>query len=211
MPSIARRGVMLILSSPSGTGKTTVTQHLLARDRNLDVSVSVTTRPPRPGEVDGRDYHFVSLQAFQKLIELNKFLEYARVFDNFYGTLKEPVIHALEKGHDIIFDVDWQGAQTLTQNWRSDVVKVFILPPSFSELERRLLMRNQDTEGVVHKRMAKAVDEISHWIEYDYVLINHHIDTCVDQVYTILMAERCKRERQPGLTDFVKTLITQKV
>jgi guanylate kinase len=204
---IARRGLMLVLSSPSGAGKTTVVRQLLARDPHLDVSVSVTTRPPRPGEVEGKDYYFVSLEQFQEYVNQGKFLEYAQVFGNFYGTLQEPVANALHHGRDMIFDVDWQGAQALTQNWRTDLVKIFILPPSFQELERRLKARNQDVEAIVNQRMAKAADEISHWAEYDYVIINHEIKNCVEQVYAILTAERYKRERQLGLVDFVRTLI----
>lgn len=199
---------MFVLSSPSGAGKTTITQRLRQLDDSLLISISATTRAPRSNEIDGQDYHFVNQATFQRHIDEDKFLEHAKVFDNFYGTLKEPVLKSLQEGYDVLFDVDWQGAQALTHHWRSDLVKLFILPPSFQELERRLYNRNQDPKDVVDRRMAKAADEISHWAEYDYVLINYDIEECVQQVYAILTAERYKKERQHGLVDFVRTIVS---
>ena len=198
---------MFVLSSPSGAGKTTITQRLRQLDDNLRVSISATTRVPRLSEVDGQDYYFMDQATFQHYIDKDKFLEHAKVFDNYYGTLKEPVLESLQNGYDVLFDVDWQGAQVLTHHWRSDLVKLFILPPSFQELERRLYNRNQDPKIIVDKRMAKAAGEISHWAEYDYVLINNSIEECVQQVYAILTAERYKKERQYGLVDFVRNIM----
>ncbi|MBX9633890.1 MAG: guanylate kinase, partial [Magnetospirillum sp.] len=168
LPTIARRGLMLVLSSPSGAGKSTIARALLEQDAHIAMSVSCTTRQPRPGEVDGKDYHFVTVEKFQQMVEAGQFLEHARVFDNYYGTPRGPVEDALASGRDVLFDIDWQGTQQLGQNARADLVTVFILPPSVEELERRLHTRAQDSAEVVAKRMAKAGDEMSHWFEYDY-------------------------------------------
>jgi guanylate kinase len=206
VPSVSRRGLMLVMSSPSGAGKTTISRALLERDRHITMSVSATTRAPRPGEVDGRDYHFVSVETFNTMQDDRQFLEHARVFDNFYGTPKGPVEAALAAGGDVLFDIDWQGTQQLAENARDDLVAVFILPPSVEELERRLRGRNQDSAEVVAKRMAKAGDEMSHWREYDYIIVNHDVETSVARVQAILTAERHKRFRQVGMHDFVTRL-----
>ncbi|MBF0307256.1 MAG: guanylate kinase [Alphaproteobacteria bacterium] len=201
-----RRGLMLVLSSPSGAGKTTISRALLEADAQIAMSVSVTTRAPRPGEVDGRDYHFVSVERFQDMIEGCQLLEHARVFDNYYGTPRGPVNDVLSGGRDVLFDIDWQGTQQMAQNARDDLVSIFILPPSVEELERRLKARAQDSAEVVAKRMAKASDEISHWAEYDYIVVNRDIEASVASVRAILDAERLRRFRQVGLIDFVKRL-----
>ncbi|KZD11941.1 guanylate kinase [Oceanibaculum pacificum] len=206
-PEISRRGLMLVLSSPSGAGKTSISRRLLQEDRRLTMSVSVTTRAPRSGEVDGRDYHFIDVPRFEEMVEDGQLLEHARVFGNYYGTPRGPVEAALAAGNDILFDVDWQGTQQLNEKMPDDVVGVFILPPSHLELERRLRSRAQDSEEVVIGRMKKAADEMSHWPEYDYVIVNHDLETCVSQVTAILWAERLKRERQVGVGDFVRGLI----
>jgi len=203
---IARRGLMLVLSSPSGAGKTTLSRRLLAEDGGVTLSVSVTTRKIRPGEVDGRDYHFIDRRRFDALVEKDELLEWAEVFDNYYGTPEKPVMDALAGGHDVLFDIDWQGTQQLGEKARGDVVSVFILPPSIPELERRLHKRAQDDYETIHRRMAKAADEMSHWAEYEYVVINHELDQAFADVKAILAAERLKRERQPGLSDFVRGL-----
>ena len=205
-PSIERRGFMFVLSSPSGAGKTTIARRLLEEDDNLIMSVSMTTRKPRPGEALGSDYHFVNEQDFKKAIAENAFLEWAKVFDNYYGTPRKPVEDALGCGRDVMFDIDWQGTQQLGQIARGDLVTVFLLPPSCSELERRLIERAQDPQEVVAKRMAQATDEISHWAEYDYVIINDHLERATAQARAILQAERLKRTRQTGLSPFVKHL-----
>ncbi|MBC7951368.1 MAG: guanylate kinase [Rhodospirillaceae bacterium] len=206
LPTIARRGLMLVLSSPSGAGKSTIARALLERDAYIAMSVSCTTRAPRPGEVDGKDYHFVTVETFQQMVEAGQFLEHARVFDNFYGTPRGPVEDALASGRDVLFDIDWQGTQQLEQNARTDLVTVFILPPSVEELERRLHTRAQDSAEVVAKRMAKAGDEMSHWPEYDYTLLNTEVDRSIASVQSILAAERLKRGRQVGMADFVNRL-----
>lgn len=206
LPTVARRGLMLVLSSPSGAGKSTIARALLERDPHIAVSVSCTTRPPRPGEVDGKDYHFVSVEKFHLMVESGQFLEHARVFDNFYGTPRDPVEDALASGRDVLFDIDWQGTQQLGDNARDDLVTVFILPPSVEELERRLRGRAQDSEDVVKKRMAKAGDEMSHWFEYDYVLLNTDVERSIARVQAILDAERLKRDRQVGMAAFVNHL-----
>ena len=201
-----RRGLMLVLSSPSGAGKTTIARRLLTEDAELELSVSVTTRQRRPGEVEGKDYHFVTISDFQIMINDRALLEYANVFDNYYGTPAANVMAALVEGRDILFDIDWQGTQQLADSSQEDLVSVFILPPSTRDLEQRLFSRAQDSADVVAARMSKAADEISHYREYDYILVNHNIDVAVAQVKAILQAERLRRDRQVGLTDFVKKL-----
>ena len=201
-----RRGLMLVLSSPSGAGKTTIARRLLAEDARLELSVSATTRQRRPGEVEGKDYHFVTTFDFQMMINDRALLEYAKVFDNYYGTPSAPVMAALVEGRDILFDIDWQGTQQLADASGEDLVSVFILPPSTRDLEQRLLSRAQDSADVVAARMSKAADEISHYREYDYILLNRDIDVVVAQVKAILQAERLRRDRQIGLTNFVKKL-----
>lgn len=194
---------MLVLSSPSGAGKSTIARALLARDANLSMSVSMTTRTPRPGEVDGKDYIFVDVATYQAMVASDRFLEHATVFDNHYGTPREAVEAAMSEGRDVLFDVDWQGTQQLRQNARADLVSVFILPPSRAELERRLRARAQDPDEVVRRRMAKAADEMSHWAEYDYVVVNASVDEAVAGVEAILAAERLRRDRRIGLAAFV--------
>ncbi len=203
---IGRRGLMLVLSSPSGAGKTTIARRMLQRNSSLTMSVSVTTRPPRPGEVDGVDYHFIDHAAFERMVVEKQLLEHARVFGNYYGTPKAPVEAALANGRDVLFDIDWQGTQQLAEAARDDLVSVFILPPSTAELERRLMRRAQDSLEVVAGRMAKAADEMSHWAEYDYVIVNEDIESSVADVEAILRAERRRRTRQIGLGDFVNGL-----
>ncbi|HYB09465.1 MAG TPA: guanylate kinase [Alphaproteobacteria bacterium] len=203
---VKRRGLMLVLSSPSGAGKTTISRRLMARDPNLIMSVSVTTRPRRRGEVSGVDYNFIDKTAFRELVERGKLLEHAKVFDHYYGTPRAPVEKALGAGLDVLFDIDWQGTQQLRENARSDLVSVFILPPSTAELERRLKSRAQDSAEIVASRMSKAADEMSHWPEYDYIVTNVALDDSVAKVEAILQAERLRRERQIGLVDFVNRL-----
>lgn len=203
---VERRGLMFVMSSPSGAGKTTISRLLLERESNISLSVSVTTRPPRPGEVDGTDYYFVDPTEFNLMLNRHELLEHAKVFDHYYGTPKGPVEDALAAGRDVLFDIDWQGEQQLKQAARTDLASVFILPPSTEELARRLQQRAQDPAEVVAARMAKAPDEISHWPEYDYIIINYDVEESVAQVQAILVAERLKRERQVGLTAFVKRL-----
>jgi guanylate kinase len=205
-PPVARRGLMLVLSSPSGAGKSTIARALLARDPCLNMSVSVTTRPPRPGETEGKEYFFVSLETFAEMAAGGRLLEHATVFENRYGTPRAPVEESLAAGRDVLFDVDWQGTQQLRQNARADVVSVFILPPSRAELERRLRARSQDPEDVVRRRMAKAADEMSHWAEYDYVIVNRVVEEAVAGVQAILAAERLRRDRQVGLAAFVAAI-----
>lgn len=204
---VERRGLMFVLSSPSGAGKTTLADRLLKGDTKLRLSVSATTRPPRPGEVEGVDYHFVSEKEFLRMQEAGEFLESAKVFGNYYGTPRAKVFHDLDAGVDYLFDIDWQGAQQLDSRARGDVVKVFILPPSRGELERRLRARNQDPEDVVQARMAKADAEISHWAEYEYVIINFDLDESEAMLRAILLAERLRRYRQTGLADIVRGMI----
>jgi guanylate kinase len=204
--SVHRRGLMLVLSSPSGAGKTTISRDLLRREPNLTMSISATTRAKRPGEVEGADYFFVDTTTFNLMVNRREFLEHAHVFENYYGTPRKPVEAALAAGRDVLFDIDWQGTQQLAENAREDLVTVFVLPPSTRELERRLHARAQDSDEVVAKRMARAADEMSHWIEYDYVIVNHDVAASVDAVQHILAAERLKRSRQIGLGDFVKAL-----
>ncbi len=204
--AIARRGLMLVLSSPSGAGKTTLSRLLLKADRNVKLSVSVTTRPKRRGEVDGHDYHFIDPVRFAAMVKAGELLEWAEVFGHRYGTPRAPVIEALRAGRDVLFDIDWQGTQQLREKARDDLVSVFILPPSVKELERRLHSRAQDTHAIIGARMDKAAGEMSHWPEYDYVIVNTDIDLAFAEVCAILAAERLKRERQIGLSDFVRGL-----
>ena len=201
-----RRGLMLVLSSPSGAGKTTLSRRLLESDSAIAMSVSVTTRPPRKGEVEGTDYFFVSSSMFEGMARGGAFLEHATVFENRYGTPREPVMLALAKGRDVLFDIDWQGTQQLRQQAGDDLVSIFVLPPSHDELERRLRARAQDEEAVVAARMARAGNEISHWAEYDYVVINDDLDATLEKIRTILAAERMKRGRQTGIPAFIGKL-----
>jgi guanylate kinase len=205
-PQIQRRGLMLVLSSPSGAGKTTLSRQLLGNDSQIQLSVSYTTRAKRPGEKDGVDYKFVDTTSFRGMIDRGDFLEHARVFDHYYGTPRAPVEAALDSGRDVLFDIDWQGTQQLKEKGRDDLVTVFILPPSTRDLERRLITRAQDSPEIVAQRMAKAADEMSHWAEYDYAIINRDIATSLTELKSILTAERLKRERQFGLSGFVKAL-----
>ncbi len=203
---VSRRGLMLVLSSPSGAGKSTISRALLENHSGLTMSISATTRPQRPGEVEGKDYFFVDHEKFQEMIAAGEFLEHATVFGNSYGTPRGPVMAALEAGQDVLFDVDWQGTQQLRQNALEDLVSIFILPPSLEELERRLLSRNQDSEQVVRSRMSRAYAEMSHWAEYDYIIVNEEIGASVNIAESILAAERARRERQRNLGDFVRSM-----
>lgn len=204
---IARRGLMLVLSSPSGAGKSTLARRLLAEDAAVSMSVSCTTRQPRSGEEEGKDYFFVSPSVFGEMAKTHAFLEHAQVFGNYYGTPKEPVMNALARGKDVLFDIDWQGTQQLRQQAGDDLVSIFVLPPSHAELERRLRARAQDAEDVVQARMSKANNEISHWAEYDYVVINDNLDSTLAKITTILAAERMKRGRQTGIAEFARDLM----
>ena len=206
LTAIARRGLLLVMSSPSGAGKTTLSRKLLAADRNITMSVSVTTRRPRPGEIDGSDYHFISKDEFAAMRDAGGLLEWAEVFGNYYGTPRKPVDEALARGRDVLFDIDWQGTQQLAQAMEDDLVRIFILPPSAEDLRVRLIKRAQDTSSIVAKRMAEASREISHWPEYDYVIVNDEVETAHAQIAAILTAERLKRRRRTGLTNFVREL-----
>jgi guanylate kinase len=203
---VARRGLMLVLSSPSGAGKTTLSRLLLERDSTIDLSISVTTRKPRPGEINGRDYHFIDDDRFDAMAASGELLEWAQVFGNRYGTPRAPVARALAAGRDVLFDIDWQGTQQLRENGRHDLVSVFVLPPSIRDLEARLRNRAQDDEDVIRTRMSKAASEMSHWAEYDYVVINRDVWRAYEDVCAILAAERLKRKRQTGLSAFVRGL-----
>lgn len=204
--TVATRGLMLVLSSPSGAGKSTISRAVLDREDHIALSVSMTTRPARKGEVDGIDYSFVSDAEFQEMVDSDGFLEHADVFGYRYGTPREPVDAALGNGRDVLFDIDWQGTQQIAEKAREDLVAIFVLPPSIEELERRLRTRAQDSDEVVRARMAKALDEVSHYAEYDYVVINSDLETSIEEVRSILRAERRRRTRQTGLTDFVNAL-----
>ena len=203
---ITRRGLMLVLSSPSGAGKTSIARSLLTRDKEINMSVSATTRPRRPGEAEGKDYYFVDEEKFKTDINKGLFLEYARVFDHYYGTPLGLVQKLLSSGCDVLFDIDWQGTQQIKAKARDDLVSIFVLPPSTAELEKRLITRAQDSAEVVAGRMARAADEMSHYPEYDYIIVNHDLDQSIDSVHTILKAERLRRSRQASLTEFMKQL-----
>ncbi|WP_295559226.1 guanylate kinase [uncultured Hyphomicrobium sp.] len=205
-PKIERRGLLLVLSSPSGAGKTSLARALLDADSGISLSVSVTTRKPRPGEVDGRDYWFVDEAKFKAMSESDRLLEWATVFGNYYGTPREPIEKALAEGRDVLFDIDWQGTQQLSERMAGDLVRVFVLPPSSTALEQRLRSRAQDPEEVVVKRMAQASSEISHWAEYDYVIVNADLAESSAALRAILAAERLRRDRTTGLSAFVRTL-----
>lgn len=207
MTQISRRGLMLVLSSPSGAGKTTISRHLLERDPNLSLSISYTTRPPRSGEIHAKDYFFISEVDFKIMKEQKEFIEHALVFKNYYGTRRQTVEEELAKGRDILFDIDWQGTQQLKQISRSDVVSIFVLPPTWQELESRLHRRAKDDLETIAYRMSKAHEEIQHWAEYDYILINDDFADTVRRVHHILDSERLRRERQIGLTEFVRNLV----
>jgi guanylate kinase len=204
-----RRGLMFVLSSPSGAGKTTLSRMLIERMPGLKMSVSATTRAQRPGEVEGQDYLFVDKARFEEMVKRNELLEWATVFDNRYGTPRAPVEEALAKGEDVLFDIDWQGTQQLREKAHDDVVSVFILPPSALDLEKRLRSRAQDSHDVIRGRMSRASHELSHWAEYDYIVINHEVDAAFAEVQSILRAERLKRKRRTGLTTFVRGLQRQ--
>ncbi|WP_347718724.1 guanylate kinase [Sphingomonas sp.] len=205
-----RRGLLIVLSSPSGAGKSTISRMLLDADRDVTMSVSATTRPIRPGEVEGRDYHFVSEVEFTRMVEEGEFAEWAPVFDYHYGSPQTPIKAALKAGRDVLFDIDWQGTQQLHAAMGEDLVRVFILPPSMVELERRLRDRGTDSAEIIASRMSRAAGEISHWAEYDYVLVNEDSATCLADVRAILAAERLKRWRQAGLVAFVRDLVAQR-
>jgi len=206
LPAIARRGFLLVLSSPSGAGKTTITRRLVADEPSLTLSVSVTTRPARDGEIEGRDYHFIDRLRFDEMIARGELLEHATVFGNGYGTPRGPIEAALSAGRDIVGDVDWQGTQQLARSVTQDLVSVFVLPPSLAALGGRLRARAQDSAAVVASRMAKSAEELSHWPEYDYVIVNDTIESAVAKVRAIVIAERLRRVRQTGLTEFVNRL-----
>jgi guanylate kinase len=203
---IQRRGLMMVLSSPSGAGKTTISRRLLEADREVELSVSVTTRAPRAGEVNGKDYHFIDAIDFNLMVNRDQLLEHAKVFGNYYGTPRLLVDNTLASGRDVLFDIDWQGTQQLAEKVRDDLVSVFILPPSWAELERRLTGRAQDDPSEINRRMAKAADEMSHWAEYDYVIVNRDLEKSVAAVNAILQSERLKRRRQTGIAEFVNGL-----
>ena len=202
-----RRGLLIVLSSPSGAGKTTISRMLLEADNQITMSVSATTRPQRPGEVNDRDYHFIDDAEFERWIQTDQFAEWAYVFDHRYGSPKEPIKEALKDGRDILFDIDWQGTQQLRGAFGTDLVRIFVLPPSMQELERRLRARGTDSEDVIESRMRRAASEIGHWGEYDYVLINEDMDHCLAEVRAIIDSERLRRDRRPYLFDFVRRLV----
>lgn len=205
-PPIQRRGLLMVLSSPSGAGKTTISRRLLETDEQLTLSVSVTTRAPRANEIDGRDYHFIDATEFNLMVNREQLLEHAKVFGNYYGTPRHHVENTLVAGRDVLFDIDWQGTQQLGQNSKGDLVSIFILPPSWRELERRLYSRALDDPSEINRRMAKASDEMSHWAEYDYVIVNFDLEQSVQMVREILHTERLKRHRQTGLHEFINGL-----
>ena len=202
-----RRGILFILSSPSGAGKTSLSRKLLERNKNLFLSISYTTRPPRPGETNESDYYFVDDEKFNEMLKRNEFLESAKVFDHYYGTPKSPIIAAIESGKDVLFDIDWQGTQQLMNSLQDDLVKVFVLPPSAKELEKRLLKRNQDTNKTVKDRMSKASNEISHYAEYDYIIVNEDFEDSLVNIESILVAEGLKRSRQLKIQEVINNLL----
>ena len=206
-PTRERRGLLIVLSSPSGAGKSTISRMLLERDKEVTMSVSATTRPKRPAEVEGVDYHFVDDAEFDRMIAANEFVEWAHVFGHRYGTPKAPVKAALRRGRDILFDIDWQGARQLEPDFGEHLVTIFLLPPSMQELEDRLHSRGQDSDEVIADRMRRAADEIDHWAEYEYVLVNRDMNACIEKVQAIVTAERAKKVRQTGLVEFVRDLI----
>jgi guanylate kinase len=206
---VRRRGLLIVLSSPSGAGKTTIARRLIVADPGLTLSVSVTTRPPRQGEIDGRDYFFISPERFSEMMALGEFLEHATVFGHSYGTPRRPIEEALAAGRDVVADVDWQGAQQLAEKLPCDLLAVFVLPPSLDALRTRLLARAQDSASEVSTRMAKSAEEMSHWSEYDYVIVNHDIEESIAQAQAIVTAERLRRTRQIGLADFVRDLLAE--
>jgi len=208
--NIKRRGLMLILSAPSGTGKTTLANYIIENDSHISLSISCTTRKKRPNEVEGVHYYFISCEEFKKQIENDEFLEYAEIFGEFYGTPKKQVLEKLDKGEDVLFDIDWQGHRQLSAIVRADVTSVFLLPPSKKELLERLELRNQDKPQIIEQRMLRSDEEISHWHEYDYVIINRDIDQSMEKLISILKSERLRKERRIGLNDFVATLIHEK-
>ena len=202
-----RRGITLVLSSPSGAGKTSLSRKLLERNKKLFLSVSCTTRPPRPGEINESDYFFIEESKFNEMQKNNEFLESAKVFDHYYGTPKKPIMDALDSGMDILFDIDWQGTQQLMNSLQDDLIKVFVLPPSAKELERRLLQRNQDSDEIVKGRMSKASNEISHYAEYDYIIINENFEESLSKIESIIIAEGLKRSRQIKIQDTIDNLL----
>lgn len=206
---ILRRGLMLVLSSPSGAGKSTISRRILDEDKNLTMSVSITTRSPRVSEIDGEHYHFCSIPDFKKMVRTGSLLEHAQVFGNYYGTPKDLVERELHAGRDVLFDIDWQGARQLRDNNYGDLVSIFILPPSYNALRARLRERRQDTDDIIAQRMSGAISEINHWAEYDYVIINDRLEDGIAKVRTILAAERLRRERQTGLSKFINTLLNK--
>ena len=206
-PSDSRRGLLIVLSSPSGAGKSTISRALMKSDPTISMSVSATTREPRPGEEDGVHYHFVSDETFDKMVEDGEFAEWAYVFDHRYGSPKEPIKQALKEGRDILFDIDWQGTQSLEYAFGNELVPIFILPPSMDELDRRLRARATDSDEVIEGRMRRAASEIGHWDSYDYVLINEDVDECLEQVRSIVQAERLRKVRHPELLNFVRKLV----
>lgn len=209
--SISRRGLMLVLSSPSGAGKSTIARNLLESDSSLELSVSVTTRARRGSEIDGVHYHFVSLRDFERLRDTDALLEWAEVHGNFYGTPREPAERAMSEGRDMLFDIDWQGAVQLNQKMRADIVSIFILPPSMSELKARLMRRAEDSEAAIAKRLKNARLELEHWREYDFIVVNEDLDKAFGEVKAIVTAERLRRDRRPGLFDFVSRLLDEKI
>jgi guanylate kinase len=210
-PHRPRRGLMLVISSPSGAGKTSLSRRLASDHADLTLSVSMTTRSPRPGELDGREYHFVDRARFDQLVAEQAFLEWANVHEHRYGTPRAPVMAALNVGQDVLFDIDWQGAQAVAKSEPSDVVRVFILPPSMADLSRRLHARAQDAEDVIQRRLGRAYDEIAHWGEYDYVVVNDDFDLAYADLAHIYHAERLRRTRNPSLTPFVQRLLDEKL
>lgn len=206
---IPRRGLMLVISSPSGAGKSTIARNLLEADPQMSISVSVTTRKRRPSEIDGRHYHFKSIREFEGLRQTEALLEWAEVHGNFYGTPRDAVEQAMSEGRDMLFDIDWQGAQQLQEKMGGDVVSIFILPPSMAELQSRLHRRAEDTEEVIATRLANSRAEIEHWVEYDYIVVNEDLDSAFAAVQAIVEAERLRRDRRPGLFDFVRGLLTE--